>query len=397
MNLNDTIITLGIVCHKAFWFDGKDYYTSNAFGRYVDTLASHFNHVILCVPVAYGKSESHQDSLLRNNISYLHLPYIQEGPGWGRKWKLLIKIPKIWKLLRWAISKCDIIHPRVPGHIGMIGFFIGFLVKKPMFTSVVGDWGGRILSTHNSTVRRLIAWIHDLIIKYMCRHSIAFIQGMQLQLKYGSQFHRSYQFVSSSLSDKEICDKIKNFPINSNYYNILYVGNLTKEKGLLYLLNAVKILSDKGMSIQVHLVGEGTMRSDIIKVGHELGIESKILLHGYVPWGQKLFYYYRNSDIFVLPSLSEGTPKVLLESMANGTPVITTNVGGISGLAIHKENAILVKPYCAESIAEAIYEITKNESLRNYLIAKGFETAKQHTIEREVAKMIEIINSELHL
>ena len=388
---------LGIVCHKAFWFDGKVYYTSNAFGKYIDELASHFKHIILVVPVSYGRSETHQDSLSKENVSFFPLPYIQEGPGLSRKLKLLTRMPKIWKLLKQSIIKCDIVHPRVPGHIGVMGFFAGLLAPKPMFTSVVGDWGTRIIVTRSSTIRRVVAYMHDYIVKYMCHHSIAFIQGIALQHKYGSQSCQLHQFISSSLSDQDICERVRDYRIKHDYCHILYVGNLSKEKGLLYLLNAVKILSDKGVTVQLHLVGEGAIRADIIKISHEFGIESKIFLHGYVPWGTKLFEYYQNADIFVLPSLTEGTPKVLLESMANGIPIIATNVGGIPNVASHRQNSILIPPGSAESIATAINELIQDDNLRNLLSINGLETAKQHTIKNEVARMIKIINSELYL
>jgi L-malate glycosyltransferase len=64
--------------------------------------------------------------------------------------------------------------------------------------------------------------------------------------------------------------------------------------------------------------------------------------------------YYQTADVLALPSLSEGSPNVLLEAMASGVPVVATSVGGIPEIVTHGETALLVSPHSSVAIAEAI-------------------------------------------
>ena len=73
---------------------------------------------------------------------------------------------------------------------------------------------------------------------------------------------------------------------------------------------------------------------------------------------------YRKLDIFVLSSLSEGLPNVLLESMSYGLPVVSTEVGGVSEIIKHMENGILVKPEDKFNLSRGLIELIENKKLR---------------------------------
>ncbi len=84
------------------------------------------------------------------------------------------------------------------------------------------------------------------------------------------------------------------------------------------------------------------------------GIADRIRWSGYVPNGKPLFERMRAADLFILPSLSEGTPHVLVEARANSLPCISTNVGGVPSTVTDGYDALLVPPKDARSLARAM-------------------------------------------
>jgi glycosyltransferase involved in cell wall biosynthesis len=101
---------------------------------------------------------------------------------------------------------------------------------------------------------------------------------------------------------------------------------------------------------------------------------------------------YRDYDLFVLPTLpGEGVPRVLLEAMTSGTPVVTTRVSGIPSLITHEVNGLLVEHATAEAIADALARLVRDAPLRQRLIANGYETARAHTLPAQAAIMMQAV------
>ena len=125
------------------------------------------------------------------------------------------------------------------------------------------------------------------------------------------------------------------------------------------------------------------------------GLEDKVVWEGYASFGPALFDQMRRSDIFVLPTLSEGTPRVLIEARAFGLPIIASKVGGIPSSVTNGKDGILVPAKSPDALATAIDKIIENTQFRQKLIRNGYIRAKQHTLEKFTNSMIEIIERAL--
>ena len=141
--------------------------------------------------------------------------------------------------------------------------------------------------------------------------------------------------------------------------NILFVGRLTKQKNLFSLLKAVQNME----RVELTIVGEGPLRGQLIDYSKELGLN--VRFEGYVPHDQ-LGRYYHAADVFVIPSLIEGHPKVLLEAMACGLPVVGTNVEGTRDIITDGQNGILCDTD-PESIENAVRRLLKDPRLAGRL------------------------------
>jgi len=100
---------------------------------------------------------------------------------------------------------------------------------------------------------------------------------------------------------------------------------------------------------------------------------------------------FLTNNIFVLPSLSEGIPKVLLEAMAYGLNIITTNVGGISDIVTNNQNGIFIETKSSQDIADKIIELISNQEKVKMLQQNGYRYVRNHTADKQAKDIVGII------
>ena len=144
---------------------------------------------------------------------------------------------------------------------------------------------------------------------------------------------------------------------------ILFVGQLIKRKGLEYLINAVpKLKNNCNNNFEIIIAGEGPSKSYLIHMCNKLKVSDKIKFVGRIS-DLQLLDYYSISDIFVLPSLSEGQPMVIYEAMASEIVVIGTNVGGIPDQIENNLNGFIIPPRNSSEIANKISYLLNNPQI----------------------------------
>ena len=142
------------------------------------------------------------------------------------------------------------------------------------------------------------------------------------------------------------------------------------------------------------MVGEPgkTARTAIEALARDRGVADRVSLAGPVPLDQ-LLPRYRAYDAFVLPTLpGEGVPRVLLEAMAGGLPIVTSRVSGIPSLITHEVNGLLLDAPSGRTVADAVTRIVRDASLRRRLIAGGYATAGLHTLQTQAASMMQDVS-----
>jgi len=140
---------------------------------------------------------------------------------------------------------------------------------------------------------------------------------------------------------------------------ILFIGNLKKEKGVIELLQAFKIINDKYPQLRLKYIGSGSMLSQLQSISKQLCLESKVDFEGVKPHDE-LPCWLGNATLLALPSYNEGVPNVVLESMACGVPVVASAVGGIPEV-VTKNTGCLAKEITPESIATQL-ELSLNST-----------------------------------
>ncbi len=133
---------------------------------------------------------------------------------------------------------------------------------------------------------------------------------------------------------------------------ILFVGSLKPVKGLPYLFHALSKLDQGRINWHLDIIGEGPAREECEHLVTSLGLDHRIKFHG-LRTKREVAEFMRRADFFVLPSLWENLPCVLIEAMASGLPIVSTDTGGIPEL-IDAETGILVPPGDATKLSEAL-------------------------------------------
>lgn len=154
------------------------------------------------------------------------------------------------------------------------------------------------------------------------------------------------------------------------------VGRLVPKKGWDILLDAVALLRDRGITVRVELVGSGPQEQELREQTARLGLDDAVTFTGALPQHDVLTLVAA-STLFATPCVvtaegdRDGLPTVLLESMALGTPVVSTPVSGVAEAVQHEETGLLAEPGDPVSLANCIERLLDDPQLRERLVAGG--------------------------
>jgi colanic acid/amylovoran biosynthesis glycosyltransferase len=141
---------------------------------------------------------------------------------------------------------------------------------------------------------------------------------------------------------------------------LVNVGRLSEQKGQLLLIEAVARLRKRGFDLELIIVGDGTMRSEIERHIDRFGLQSQVRITGYLS-NQRVCEELLAARALVLPSFAEGLPVVIMEALALGRPVVCTQIAGIAELVEPGVNGWLVPAGAIEPLVEAMAEVLTAE------------------------------------
>jgi glycosyltransferase involved in cell wall biosynthesis len=167
---------------------------------------------------------------------------------------------------------------------------------------------------------------------------------------------------------------------------VLYAGNVKPHKNLERLIEAFDLVRKRGLDhLKLVLIGDEISKyAALRRAVHQHQLHKYVRFLGYLP-EETLAVMYRLAGVFVFPSLYEGFGLPPLEAMASGTPVVTSNVSSLPEVA--GDAAVLVDPYTPQAIADGIYKVLTDESLRRSLRQKGLARAAQFSWEQSVRRV----------
>jgi glycosyltransferase involved in cell wall biosynthesis len=175
--------------------------------------------------------------------------------------------------------------------------------------------------------------------------------------------------------------------------NLLFVGRHIERKGIRYLIEAMKLLSEE---FTLTIVGEGDLTEKLKEQTRNEKVDARVIFAGRLS-SEELTKAYQTHDVFVLPAIvdtkgdTEGLGVVLIEAIAVGLPIVATNVGGIVDVIIDGETGMLVEEKNPQALAEAIKKMSADEILAQKLITGARKRAAEFfSWDKVLEKTIEV-------
>jgi glycosyltransferase involved in cell wall biosynthesis len=385
---------LVVVSRACFVADGERRCFQNADGLYLDSIGQHFERVVLLAPV-YRRGVDPQYDSLRNYTHVFQHPRLEaiempEARGARQLARLLVVCSQQARLLQRVLTD----HP----HALVYLFFptyraalaAGWCVwQRRRFVVYSGAmwsetvrlsprWGGRppwYLGLYVGLMDRLQRFAFQ-------RASARLFTAPALLQEFGHlpRTYRAQPFLRLPLP-RQFHPRALHRPVR-----LLAVGAVVPGKGHDLLYRALRELANLGVEARLDLAGaaDANWKMTLDRLAAELGLADWIHYHGWIAEPVRLAELYDQADLFVLPTRSEGFPRVLYEACGHGLPVICTDLANIARFVQHGEQALLVPPENPTALAQAIAQTVRDDALRNRLGAGGWRWAQAMCSETAV-------------
>lgn len=390
-------MTIGFHYHiPAFQKEDGSIWLPGYLGVFLDSLAEECDRLVCFLHSPLQNEFEQMDYVLRSQ----NVTLVDMTPH-DKFYKRLYRAKKIAQIVEKSIDEIDLMLIRGPSTLLPTISSLMKKHKKPFAYLLVGDHLKSLSASGYSKVGKLMLWFYFVVDKlrqnYYAKNALVFANSLVIYNEYLAINKHTHEVRTTTLSTGSIYKKDSldfHDPVE-----LLYAGRIDKGKGISDIINAMKILKEKGIGSKFNLVGWETSKGyidSLFTLSRKLGLDGNIVFHGKKKVGEELLTMYRKADIYVLASNgNEGFPRTIWEAMASSTPVIATTVGSIPYFLTDRKDVLLVSPDTPDDIANAIEELSNDEKLREELIKNGLKLAASNTLEVQSKKMVGIMKEYL--
>lgn len=361
--------------------------------RYVYDLATHLPRERFDIVVAHGGTGILQEKLKESGIRTVGIPAL------GRDVHALKELASLFSLMGLCIrERPDIVHlnSSKAGGIGAVAasaakIFSANFRQRTVFTVHGWAFGEDRLQWQRAAIL-FFSWLSTLF-----HHRIIVINMEDYRVAERFTPKRKLALIPNGINPigffereraRAFLESSPGATIPKGAFLIGAIAELTRTKGLNYLVDAARILrSASTLPFHIAVIGDGEEREQLATQAGDLGVRELISFLGFIP---DAYRYLTGFDIFVLPSVKEGLPYVLLEAMAASVPIVATRVGGTPDAVIDKKNGILVPPKDSHALAGALEALIENRSERHALANAGATMVRERfSLDGMIAKTID--------
>ena len=294
---------------------------------YLEYAAKMYDEVYLVSPLIHDDNKMVHNAIRLQNVKIVPLPYCGNYVGALKEWK------SYYRALQKVCDKVDIVYCRVPDPFSWMPTL---LFRKKTIMHFVGD---TIDATqHNerwSGIKKMLmiaGYLPDYWLTLQAaKRSKVYTNGRHLSDKLRKHHINATPVISSTVSEKSLHNDFKPLPIKNGFVTITYVGYIRFAKGMNCLMSFCKQLRAAGVHFRFNIVGDGEMFSDVKEFVVNEELSDCVKMYGHIDNKDEMNRILRDSDLFFFPSISEGSPRVVIEAMAQGVPVLSTPVGSLPG------------------------------------------------------------------
>ncbi len=269
-------------------------------------------------------------------------------------------------------QKFDIIHVHWP----FPHFWFGYLGSRACGAKIVSSFHGAELRWVTKKLK-----LFQPFLRWAIRRSdVVTCNSSHTKKEIQNIFSREVEIIPFGSSINSALAREK--PGSNTAPFVLFVGRLVERKGIPYLLEAFKILSQKWAG-QLLIIGDGPEKDNLLQKTENLNLTTRVRFPGFVG-SAELQNYYQNCSAFVLPAITdskgdtEGLGVVLIEALSYKKPVVASAVGGITDVIIDGQTGLLVPEQESEKLAEALHRVLTDAPLAKRLGEMGYQHCLQH-------------------
>ena len=329
--------TLGLLASWNLIHDDNLYYTLNTHYSYVEYVSTLYEIVYLVTSVRETKAsetDKHYCVSKFKNIKVVALPEVKSS----------IQAIHLYSLYRKAVKDviplCDVFYSRTPdpfswmpalyNHPRTIMHFVGDIIEAAQMNV---KWG---------KIKKLL-----MIGGYMpewyltlkaAKRSKVYSNGHHIVERLAKHGVRAEAVISSTVSKDSLFIDLHPLPIEAGRLHITFLSYISFHKGINCLMDVIRLLRDKGVSFVFNIAGRGDMLPDLECFVEKNRFQDCVKLLGHINDREKINQLLDQTDLFFFPSFSEGSPRVVIEAMSRGVPLVATPVGSLPYCFTDKKN-----------------------------------------------------------
>jgi glycosyltransferase involved in cell wall biosynthesis len=357
-------------------------YAQRAFALFLARIGAHVDSLTLAGRLDPEPGEWHYR--LPGDVQIAPLPHY---PALSQPLRAL---PGILRALRgiWrSLDQADAVWVLGPYPTSFLFVAVAALRRRRIYLGVRQDWPVYVANRHPGN-RPLLALAHAMEAGWraLARRYPVVVVGPQLARNY--QGSRAVLPVTVSMIDEDQIAPPREAAPEGRELKVLSVGRLETEKNPLLLAD---VLAGLGDGWRLVVAGEGSMRPDLERRLEELGVADRADLRGYVPIDAGLHELYRECDVFLHVSWTEGLPQVIFEAFAARLPVVATAVGGVPEAL--GDAGLLVPPGDAGAAVAALRRVRDEVAQREAMVERGVERVRAHTTDAETRLIADFLGA----
>jgi len=357
---------LAIITHTPHWFDDNIHYAYGPYVREMNIWIKQMDTTVVAPIGSQERSEIHWPYTTK--IKHKQIPSVSLI-GFRQKIRAILCFPLLFFTIFKVMRQADHIHLRCPGNIGLIGCMVQLCFPRKRKTAkYAGNWDPQ---SGQPWSYRLQQWIL----------SNTFLTKNMQVLVYGEWPNTSKNiksFFTASYSKKHIPEQEIEKEINSPY-RFLFVGSLVSGKQPEYAISLIKNLGKKDFDIRLDVFGDGILRKSLEKKVIDDNMEDIVYFHG----NQKAEIVqdaYQRSHFLILPSKSEGWPKVVAEAMFWGCIPIVSAISCVPWMLNNENRGVLLTMELHQD-SKKIRALLIDKSNQNQMALLALNWSRQYTLE----------------
>lgn len=363
---------LAVVSHKLCWRspDAPNFYqTDGGFPLQIKAISELFDETKIVVPCEEQRNGKGVSPLVGRNLSVRPLS-VPKGKDLRRKLDFPFWLVKNGWIIWREIKNADAVHAPVPGDVGTIGMIFAIALRKPLFVRYCGNWFVR-----RTAAEAFWKWMME---RFAGGRNVMLATGGNEAAPSSKNANIKWIFSTSLTRDEIAAAAAKNLPADGNL-KLIIACRQEKGKGTDIVIEALVRIAEKFPGAALDVVGDGDFLKELKAQARNLKLENKTVFHGKVE-PKRVVELMKRAHVFCYPTESEGFPKVVLEALASGLPVITTKVSVLPQLVGEKCGILLDTP-TSENLAAAVEKICADKNSYRQMSESAIAAAREFSLE----------------